>query len=538
MSYDLLRSLYGGRGTNADLVRKEDLSLLHVETPIERFVPEVVRGGKDVILTGNPGDGKSHAVRLMQSRGALRDAVIEPDLSARPTRDVARSWADARAAGRPFVLCGNEGPLLELVAEAGAVPALEDRAAGARAQIGRLTAPRREDLAPTPSGVVVVDLADRNLLEPANVERALTRVCDYAFLPSELGVRASQTSAGRNIMMLAGNPAARRRLSAVIGIAARRRGGHFTFRQLWQAIAFGITAGKAPNTLSVELYQGNVGLGTFPLDHLTKRTGDGPLLEAVRAFADPADVTEPDLDERLWAGGIGALGNPDKEAPLEVPSRLWDEGNHEGALNAHASLKRYVALFHDAGESIVQRLLSRADLPSQLSDEALLRAIISGLRALYIAPARSESLPDWILSGVPLWIGQSYADYPTHLRPHVAVGVRPADEFRLLRPQRVEWLRDVLGALPDEAWLLHEPSGALLRVGPDLLALFARAPRTAGPVTLPDRVSRYLARLAGWEETIPGEQAGATAFAILERPRGDVIVHGGVVESASGAVYA
>lgn len=538
MSFELLRSLYGGRGTNADLVRSEDLARLHIETPLEGFVPERIEAGLDVVLTGNPGDGKSHAVRLLQTRDRLHGAVVEPDLSARDTSDVAKSWAAAADAGKPFVLCGNEGPLLELLAQAAKLPQLAGRAAELRGQVGRLTVARVTDLPPAPERALLIDLADRNLVAEANVERALERVCDYSFLPSELGIKASQTSAGRNILLLAGSSVARRRLARLVAIAARRRGGHFTFRQLWQAIAFAITGGKAPNTLLVELYQGKVDLGTFPFDNLVKGNGHGALIEAVRAFADPASVTDPDLDERLWASGVGGLGNPDKEAPLDVPSLLWDEGDKDGAIRAHAQLKRYVALVHPEGEALIDRLAGSTDLPSRHADAPLLELALEGLRRLYTPPGQDELLPDWLLSGLPLWIGHSYADLPAANRPHVAVGCRPPDEFVVLRPQRVPWLDGVLGPLPEEAWVQHRPSGALLRLDADLLSELSRAHSTVGPLPLPERVSRFLARLAGWEEASPAEQAGASRFAVLARPRGDLIVHGAVSDALEGASYA
>lgn len=541
MSFELLRSLYGGRGTNADLVTTADLSRLHVETPLEAFVPSLVARGVDVVLTGNPGDGKSHAVRLLQGQDKLRDAVVESDLSAHDSGDVARAWAAAAGARRPFVLCGNEGPLLELLSIAEQTPALADRARELRAQVGRLTVARADELPAEPRHAVLIDLADRNLLVEANVERALTRVCNVAFLPTELGIRASESSTGRNILLLAGSAIARRRLARVLSIAGRRRGGHFTFRQLWQAIAYALTGGKGVQTLLNDLYSGNVGLGTYPLDHLTRGVGRGfgrgPLIEAVRDFADPATVTDPDLDEALWAGGVNALGQLDKEAPIDVPSQLWDS-DKKAALQVHAQLKRYVALTHPRCEFLMDRLAGGNDLPSNHSDEQLLSLTLEGIRRMYTPPGADEQLPAWLLSGLPLWIGHSYAEVPTGRRPHVAVGCRAQDEFEVLRPRRVTWLDGVLGPLPDEAWISHRLSGAMLRVDPEALADFERAPHTTGPMRVPERVTRFLARLAGWEERNAAERAGWSGFAVLSRPRGELVCHGTVAESAGGASYA
>ncbi|RKH62295.1 hypothetical protein [Corallococcus llansteffanensis] len=541
MSYELLKSLYGGHASNADLVRKEDLTLLHIDTPVEGYVLQCLRAKKDVVLTGNPGDGKSHVIRLLQARGNMPPAVLEPDLSAQPTADVTRRWAAAAASGSPFILCGNEGPLLELIDAALAIPALVSRATELRDQLGHLVGPRRESLARTPERVVLIDLADRNLIDERNIEQALSRVAQHKFLPHELKTRATQSSAGRNIMMLSSSTQstqARKRLAALIAIGGRRRGGHFTFRQLWQAVALAITGGKAASTLNVELSQGKIGLGTYPADNIVKANAHGALIEAVRAFADPASVTDPDLDEALWSQGVGGLGRVDADAPHEVPAALWEQGLRDAAIQTHLQLKRYVAIAHPEGDALLSRLRERSDLPSRYDDAALLTTVINGIRRLYVPPGDDELVPDWLLSGIPLWIGHTYADIEPTRRPYVAAGARPADEFGILRPERVPWLSDVIGPPPDEAWLLHKPSGALLRLDPELLDVLVRAPTSAGPLPLPERVQRFLARLAGWEEAHPEQLAGRTSFAVLSHPRGQLIVHGGFKQAKEGASYA
>src|SRR5207249_1854981 len=100
---------------NADLTTAEARARLHLPTPLEELVAREVRAGRDVILTGNPGDGKSHLVRTLVESGRLAGAVVELDLSARPTEEVLEAWQKARDTRRPFVLCGNEGPLTELL---------------------------------------------------------------------------------------------------------------------------------------------------------------------------------------------------------------------------------------------------------------------------------------------------------------------------------------------------------------------------------------------------------------------------------------
>lgn len=533
MSYALLSSLYFGEGTNADLATPETRTLMHVPTDLDELLPSFLSRGLDVVLTGNPGDGKSHLVRLLQDKGALSGASVELDLSAKPTADVLAAWRAARSSRHPFVLCANEGPLTELLAEMSSDGQLSRLELELRGQLGRLVGAREDLLPPSPKHAVLVDLADRSVLDERLVELALSRVCDHRFLPRS-GTRSTETSAGRNLLLFAESPATRRRLATVLVRAGIRYGHHVSFRQLWSAISYAITAGKKESTLAVELSVGKVGLGTYPLDNLVKANGRGLLIDATRRYGDPASVTDPWLDEQLWTTGKPSEGSWFfDEVPTEIPARIWSAGDHEGALAAHASLKRLVALAHEAGEPIIDRLRVASDLPEAHADSDLLRLAVEGIRRLYVSPSQEVGAADWLIDGLPLWIGLSYQDIPAERRPHVAVVAAPEHAFELLRPVRPPWLRGALGPLPAIAWLSHRDSGVSLRLDAGLISLLSLARRSSGPVPVPERVHRFLSRLAGWEEG-RDTSMGGDHLAVLSHPRGELIVTARTQRLAAG----
>jgi hypothetical protein len=534
VSYGLLTSLYFGEGTNADLATPETRSLLHVPTALDEFIPAALKNGLDVVLTGNPGDGKSHLVRTLMDRGALGPAMVELDLSAKPTVAVAEAWRTARGAHRRFVLCANEGPLMELLQEMANASNLADFAEELRGQLDRLTVARSDMLPKPPRHVLLIDLADRNVLDEGLVERALSRVCDHRFLPR--GTRSTESSAGRNLMLFAESSEARRRLASVLVRAGRRQGMHISFRQLWSAIAYAITAGKKESTLTVELSQGKTGLGTYALDYLVRSGARGLLLEATRRFGDPARVTDPALDEEIWTKGQPGKGRWFfDDVPVIVPATLWADGRHDEALEQHAGLKRLVALAHEAGHELVQRLAGSSDLPEIQTDISLRRLCFEGLRRLYLSGVEERGAPDWLMSGVPLWIGHTYRDMPAERRPHVAVTAVNEQEFDLLRPLRAPWLKDALGPLPPVAWLSHVESGIALRLDADLVATLVLARDSSGPMSVPEPVQRFLTRLSGWSEGRRGALLGDQSFAVLSQPRGTLLSHGRITEVADGA---
>ena len=533
MSYEYLCSLYYGEGSNADLTSREARERVHVATDLDELVTELLAAGRDVVLTGNPGDGKSHLARRLQDRGALAGAELVSDLSERDTGQVVDAWRAAHAAGRRVLLCGNEGPLRDLMALMRQGHAMPDVSADLEAQVGRLVADDARKLPGEPSAVAVIDLADRSVLGTSLIDGVLRRVSSDEFLPP-IGAVAAETSAGRNLMLLQ-DAEARARLARLIALAGRRLGEHVTFRELWATVAYAVSAAKAPSTLRVELSQSEEGMWLSPLDNLQNPRGRGRLIEASRAFVDPARVPWPELDEVLWNTGEPSSGQWLCDPPRgEPPERLWGRGKRDEALDKQRQLKRLVALAHSRGERLVAELERTAPLPSAVSDADLLTEVTVGLRRLYLTEREESSAPSWLASGVPLWLGLSYESGAVEARPHVAVRAVAPSDFSVRRPARAPWLGGALGPLPEVAWLYHDASGVSLRVEPSLLGALRQAVESTGPMPVPDRVHRFLARIAGWDERSAGQEGGAEDFATIEKPRGRVLVAERVVRRGDG----
>lgn len=534
MSYDLLRGLYLGAATNADLSSYNERLKVHVKTDLDRVLPELARSKRDVVITGNPGDGKSHLVRTLQDRGRLDGVEVELDLSATTEEQVIFHWRRARTAGRALVLCGNEGPLTALLPHLAAIPELNAAARELRGQLGRQVVSSADEIPPEPSEVVLVDLADRTLLDSALIASAIRQVCLPEFFPDAPNAR--DTSAGRNQELLLESEYGAARLARVLVAAGGRCGEHVSFRKLWGAVSFAITAGKAQSTQVQEASKGGDELDGSPVQNLLRARGQGALLRAVRELGDPAAIPTPQLDEDLWAHGAPRAGAWEADAgPFTAPATWWANNQHELALAKFAALKRFVTLFHSAGEEVLLRMEADRDLPSRHADDALRALVVGGLRRLFLSGSEEAIAPSWLRAGLPLWVSHTYQEVPASERPYVAVAAVPASELELRRPIAAPWLRGGLGPAPEVAWLRHAGSGVALRLDPALLSTLRRADRTDGTLSPPETVLRFLARLSGWEEQ---RSAGRAAhMAVLDRPRGGLLAANTITQGRGGLAY-
>jgi len=535
VSYELLLGLYFGESSNADLTSSAARALMHVPTALEEFIPGALTSGQDVVLTGNPGDGKSHVAHVLRERGLLEGTEVYPDLSAGPSDQAVARWQAARGAGKRFLLLGNEGPLLEFLEALREHPALKQEGAELRGQLRKLLVQRKEDLPPPPKRAALIDLADRNVLDRPTIDGLLHRLSSSDFLPDFS--RAVESSVGRNLLAFQ-HPEARDRLARILCAAGRRRGEHVTFRQLWAAIAYATTGGKTLATLRQDLSQDLVGLGTTPLDHLTNPRGRGLLVEAVRCFGDPAATPDPDLDEQLWSAGPPGGDWFGDALPADPPAALWAKGDREGALDVFVRLKRAVALLHPQGERLVSAIERRAGSLGAEGADALRRKIASGLKRIYLSPAEERGAPPWLTEGIPLWVGFSYTDRPAEDRPHVAVRALGETEFDVLRPTRAPWLAGALGPPPEVAWFVHRESGISLKLDPEMFSALEAAASSSGPMPVPEPLQRFLVRLAGWFESSEDLEPDDYPCAMLDRPRGRLGASARVQRGNKGARYA
>ena len=334
-----IQMLYNHRSCYADRLTGEQLAAIHVETPLEAFVIETLRGGRDVVLTGNPGDGKTHLImRLLPTLDAL-GVVHHADATAEESYDaIVDAWQRARKRKKPFCLAINEWPLLELIRDcANKFTLLKE----VREQVEHGIV-YDDGTGPCDGSVVVIDLNNRNLVDAVVFKRIVTTLTDERFYPECVKCPARETcdvpKARRALM----RDRVRERLFAVLELVTKR-GEHLTTRDLQGFIAYLISGGRS----CAELIRTQEPSPYYMLAF----EGDSDLFDAVRAAFDPARVTHPRYDEGLWTGTLtpdGWLeGTAAPAPPLAAPG---------DQLAAMRSVKRRFFFEHVDGAQLLELL--------------------------------------------------------------------------------------------------------------------------------------------------------------------------------------
>lgn len=333
-----VEKLYRNRNSFADRLSDEELAWIHVDLGLDRFILDAVDDGRQLIITGNPGDGKTFIIQRLRERLEDKGATVFTDANACSDVEVLAAWRTCDEKGLPFVLAINEWPLFELqrLARADGFLPVEEAIRQVQEAIYYGAPPQ-----PEKGRVVVVDLNLRDVLAPAVTTLAMQRLTADRFVEGMDDLDPATSNAAR-----LREERVQQRLAALL-VQASRRGKHATMRQLMGYIAYVITGGIG----STQRYAD--GKGTrFVYANLAFDGGQGPLFDLVRTSFDPARVTHPRYDEELWRG---TTSPDDWIDPTDVPAAVaaCPEEDRERFFKL---AKRRFFFEHAAGQELLDAL--------------------------------------------------------------------------------------------------------------------------------------------------------------------------------------
>ena len=462
----LVRDLYGGATGFADDVPLENLKRLHAVTDLDKVIREQIKAKRSVVLTGNPGDGKTHLLRILEDDIAALGAVVERDASAVLNEQIVANWRAALDAGRPYFIAINESVLFKLAAS---YPAFELLQAARRQVTGALTYGAAPSL--PVSEVVVLDLSHRNTLDATLVNAVIDKLTEQTMLPRCPQCPAAGCDLVRNQALLR-EPLVRKRLQAIFD-SITRRGIHVTMRDLQAFCAYLLFADRDCTGLLQQSDEAALALPQLPY------TGKGPLFEAVRKVFDPAKVCHPIYDDQL-------VNNT-------LPTAGWLTNNaNTGSLDAtaikpFAQRKRAFYFYHQRGDALLALVgddeQAFATFLAEPDPRKALRQMLQKLNAFFGRPSDPERLPVW----------QSHRYDQSAQRILYAVQSRQRQEFELLQPQLASPMAEAFRLADDHRVLrLKRNPQASLRIDYRLFRLLHQAERGLPALLLQPEATRRI----------------------------------------------
>lgn len=390
--HTFIERLYRSTNSFADRLTPEELESIHVDLGVDEYLVAQAEAGRQIVVTGNPGDGKTHLIERLRPRLQAAGARVITDANACSDAEILAEWKACRNDGRPFVLAINEWPLyvLQRLASSEGFTAVAEalrQVTSARYFVETHKPEQAKD------DVVVVDLSLRNLLAGSVVERVIDRLTQERFYA---GLNSDDPAITNRDALR--EPQVRSRLVSLLEVVGTRA-GHVTMRQLVGFIAYLLTGGQSATD---RMRAGQDGFG-FSYSNLAFEGGVGPLFDAVRAVFDPAEVTHPDWDDRLWLGDTDArhwLGEP-------PPGPMTLHETERGA--AYRAIKRRFFFEHERGLDLLA-LVPADEREFQETLQAGQGATAVVVRELVLALNRffEPDCPDTEQDHVQLWQSHRY----------------------------------------------------------------------------------------------------------------------------------
>ena len=463
----MVRHLYHGATGFADDVPIDDLRRLHAATDLDTTIRAHIAAKRSVVLTGNPGDGKTHLLRILEEDIARLGAVVESDASAVLNEEIVANWRAALAAGKPYFIAINESVLFKLAA---AYPEFELLQEARRQVTGAISYGSATSL---PLGnVVVLDLSHRNTLDEKLVHTVIDKLTDATMLPRCARCPVAGCDMVRNQALLR-EARVRGRLQAIFE-SITRRGIHVTMRDLQAFIAYLVFGDRDCTQLLQQSDEEEYALPQLPYK------GQGPLFDAVREAFDPAKVCHPVYDDQL-------INNT-----VRVDGWLTADNANAGSLDSIATKrferrKRAFYFFHESGDTLLSLVgddeqAFKAFL-TQTDQRRGLREVIRKLAAFFGRHTDSERLPVW----------QSHRYDQSAQRILYAVQHRERREFELLSPVLTRHMADAFRMADDHRVLrLARNPQASLRIDYGLFRLLHQAERGLPALLLQPEATRRI----------------------------------------------
>lgn len=477
-----VRDFYRGSSGYADHIDSALLSKIHLETKLDKAIVDAVIAGKDIVLTGNPGDGKTHIIRMLKKKleGLERPAIIELDASTRSNQELFSKWSEARKTTTPFVIAINAAVLYSLYQN---YPDFEPVKV-AYAQMSNAVVFHGE--AEPVDSLVVFDLSKREVLTREILSQAIAKLTSPVHYEECSSCPMHETCEVHKNLRLLQNEVFQNRLFIIMERVSLQ-GYHTTLREMQSFIAYLIFGNRSCKKITE-----TTGNSEYAVANLIY-SGKGGLFKAIKGALDPIAISHPIWDEKI-------LSN-------DISPETWAEGclvpAESIAFDNEAMFqlrKRQFFFFNESGEELLNLLdddVVHFQSFLQQDDKKCIKELIRKLNAFFgaVKPSNSE---------LQIWSGHRYDNEPRKVL--ISLGSIKSSGFRIGHPALLASMKSGIDMAANYIRLERKDASSIfLKVDFDMYLLLTETERGV-PVLfmesdLVKKVWRFIEQLQSIEET-------------------------------------
>lgn len=385
-----VRDFYRGSSAYADHISADLLSAIHLETKLDNAIVEAAMAGKDIVLTGNPGDGKTHIIRLLKGKleNIGKPIRIELDASTLSNEDIYHRWKEARNAKIPFVIAINAAVLYSVYQKYPSFQPIKN----AYEQMSHSVV--FHDETSNSNDIVVFDLSKREVLTREILRQAILKLTDESHYVECANCPLSVGCEVRKNRTLLNSELFQDRLYVILQRVSLQ-GYHTTLRELQGLIVYLIFGNRS----CAEINR-TAGSNKFNVVNLVY-SGKGALFNAIRASIDPVAISHPVWDERILLNDIPAES---WISSYEIPAEAIAYDNYDLFMLR----KRQFYFFNQYGSELLKILdddIARFQEFLNQDSAKTIKELIRKLNTFFgaIKPSNSE---------LQIWSGHRYDNEP------------------------------------------------------------------------------------------------------------------------------
>jgi DNA replication protein DnaC len=413
LGLDFVRSLYRGNSAYADNQNEDILRKIHIETSLDNAIKNAVKKRKDVVLTGSPGDGKTHIIRVLSTvlSGYDIPPVIQIDASCLTNEELYEEWKKARKNKYPYVLAINAAVLFSLAQQ---YPKFTPITSAAEQMENAIyfdeTNPCEE------TDVVVFDLSKREILHKETVTSAIAKITSE-HLYSECSSCHMRSSCPVHLHRELLNDSLFQERLDVLLTRISLKGQHVSLRDMLSFFAFLLFGDRNCKQLASTAENNE-----YSLLSLIYHGGKGTIFDYIQDSFDPSSISHPIIDEELLLAQIQS----DSWAQSYFHSAEVIDSNN---IEQFKLRKRQFFFFNKNGNELLNICdddITKYQRLIESDDKTCIKELIGKLNSFFGRKNKSE---------IEIWNGHRFNNSPRKML--ISAGKLKATQLSIGRPSLI-----------------------------------------------------------------------------------------------------